>query len=447
MRGQGDLLTKAEIDWQILAQLAGMFFVWPAGFDPRVAPGVPAPPGSVGICIDGSAAYLKAAPADAAWIYLQDLSYYLGWLVAQSPVLQRLAGISYGSTAPADMAASLYLESVLRDVVLGRPLQMIWDCGVPADYTDGQTVVLRLPVMPSRAPETKTFVVQVVGPVSPGPGEILVDLSAVSPGDRDLTAQTFRSAFYNDWTGLHFGNAYPIDSVTHQLTMYSAACHANLNDGTWGKIGGTATGFLVVYQQGAASALETILTEVDSLYLVGLDRDAGARGLTQVSGTLGTPAASYDVAGLACETKGGLVLEMALDIATSGGVSGVRVKVNGSATINLTGAGTLSDSALGVQPHNNTIIAGYTYSDLANAGDHLNLVLEVQRPQIAVGHRTIRLCSEHFVVGTGLVFAVTSQIDVAPAAGEIDALGVEFFSAGGTFTAASSHVLTRRIAP
>lgn len=81
-----------------------------------------------------------------------------------------------------------------------------------------------------------------------------------------MTAQKWRSAFYNDWAGNHFGNAYPIDSVTQQLTMYSAACGADLNDPLFaGYMGGTATGFHVVYQAGAASPLDTILTDVDAL--------------------------------------------------------------------------------------------------------------------------------------------------------------------------------------
>jgi hypothetical protein len=421
------------------APLDRVRFAWGAGFDPRVGSGVSAPPGSVGICIDGSAAYLKADAGAQQWIYLRELSSALAFVISQSPALQRLIAINPGSLAPADMASALYLETVLRDIVWGRPLQMIFNCGVPADYTDGQTVIVRLPVMPSRAPETVELIVQVAGPVTPGPGQVLVDLSAVPAGNRDLTAQVFRTALYIDWWGLHFGNPYPIDPVTQRLTMYSAACGKDLNDGTWGKIGGTAAGFLVLYQQGATSALEAILTEVDSLYLSALDYDAGARGLTQVSGTIPGNPAIWDLSALACETKGSFELAVTLVVAGAGTPSHGQLRVNGSGSAGLQFQ-RLYSYGFGVGADAFGYLNGA--GNLA-AGQVVQFRVSCAQPRVAVGSRVLAVSG--LSTGTLLRYDFVGVLDSA--AGEIDSVGAGFTGGPVIDSALSSWVLTRRIAP
>ena len=421
------------------APLDRVRFAWGAGFDPRVGSGVSAPPGSVGICIDGSAAYLKADAGAQQWIYLRELSSALAFVISQSPALQRLIAINPGSLAPADMESALYLETVLRDIVWGRPLQMIFNCGVPADYTDGQTVIVRLPVMPSRAPETVELIVQVAGPVTPGPGQVLVDLSAVPAGNRDLTAQAFRTALYIDWWGLHFANLYPIDPVTQRLTMYSAACGKSLNDGTWGKIGGTAAGFLVLCQLGATSALEAILAEVDSLYLNALDYDAGARGVTVVSGTMGASAPIWDLAGLACDTKGGFDLLFHLEpLISPRTYCPIYLRINGSTGGVLTSS-TVTDNYCLLSNLTRSVGIGYV------TGDMMTIRLRCTSPRSANGLRMIELSSMSNLSTEATTYFYRGLASYPPG-GEIVSVGLAI-DAPATLAATSRHELTRRSAP
>ena len=96
-------------------------FLWPAGFDPTVVPGVPAPVGSIGMLVDGSAGWVKWYDGgDTGWVSFYDLGlmqFTFAPLLAQAGALGTLAGIQVALSDLASKQAAL--DAVAADQAAG----------------------------------------------------------------------------------------------------------------------------------------------------------------------------------------------------------------------------------------------------------------------------------------------------------------------------------------
>ena len=176
----------------------------------------------------------------------------------------------------------------------------------------------------------------------------------------------------------------------------------------------------------------------DQLVAVGADALAGARGLTQVSGTFGADAAIWDLGALACDTKGGFSLSLSTILKGTGAAASLQLAING-AQANLAIIGSLLGPA-SITPFCNLMVGGAPVAPTSMT----ELVVRCDAPESSNGRRLLSCVSTY-----GGTYVFDKQIVLLPGLGEVTSVGIYIETPGAILIDGtnSHYTLTRRIAP
>lgn len=200
--------------------------------------------------------------------------------------------------------------------------------------------------------------------------------------------------------------------------MGSRVCTAD-DTGCWFKTGSAATAWTTF------TALPVLAAKL-----------LNASGVQQTVYTLGSEARTWDITGLAGDTRGGF--ELACHLIGGTGTNGryVSLRVNGATT----------DLAF----YNWWFSAGTHAIDTTNEigalgapGDVAEIILSVRFPSSSLSSRIIEIASGSHYSAPGATKAVWRGNALFTGAGELTSLGLSIASGGPTFAATSQCILTR----
>jgi hypothetical protein len=193
---------------------------------------------------------------------------------------------------------------------------------------------------------------------------------------------------------------------------------------------------------GTLAAIQVALSDLASkqaaLDAVAADQVAGARGLTQVSGTFGADAAIWNLGALACDTKGGFSLSLSTILKGTGGATSLQLAING-AQANLAITGSLLGPA-SIAPFCNLMVGGAPVAPTSVT----ELVVRCDAPESSNGRRLLSCVSTY-----GGTYVFDKQIVLLPGLGEVTSVGIYIETPGAVLIDGtnSHYTLTRRIAP
>jgi hypothetical protein len=331
------------------------------------------------------------------------------------------------------------LESAVRAVLVGRGQQYTITCAAKSAFVDGSTLILYLENSFNRLIDTVTLTFKPTESNPPPPPAIIGQTVASDVPLADCTTAQDCAERINGVLLSLPGNyiAYPGPTIVSGNTVEipMSVPDEQTNGAAFDPIG-TAIGVGVVSasKDGLGSLpLTGLQSLISALENQAADATNGARGVTSVNGQLGTASANFDVTNLACDSKGGFVLEFSLTGAAQNG--SVSVRINQSTTNVVVVNNVVSPSGIiTVQPELNAYGRGFA------TGDYMLVRMEALLVNSSIGARRVIIGrSTHY--GKCNTFAVFYQ-----GTDEITAIGVSVDS-GQVFAATDAVAMQRRIAP
>ena len=191
---------------------------------------------------------------------------------------------------------------------------------------------------------------------------------------------------------------------------------------------------------GIQVALSDLASKQAALDAVAADQVAGARGLTQVSGNFGADAVAWDLAALACNTKGGFSVSGLAVFKGIGSCANLQVRINGTTVY----AQLVGSYAAGFCPAAGGLLSTVITPDVTTP---IGFTIGCDDPSPSRAERAIRLESSYISQG-GYAFTYAGHATLFTNA-EIDSVGVQITTPVNLTLdgALSKYLLTRRIAP
>jgi len=327
----------------------------------------------------------------------------------------------------------------VRAVLVGRGQTYTITCAAKSAFVDGSTLILYLENSFNRLIDTVTLTFKLTESDPPPPPVIIGQTVASDVPLADCTTAQDCAEPINGVLLSLPGNyiAYPgpvvVSGNTVEIPM--SVPDEQTNGEAFDPIG-TAIGVGVVSasKDGLGSLpLTGLQSLISALETQATDATNGARGMISMNGQLGTASANFDVTNLACDSKGGFVVEFSLTGAAQAG--SVFVRINQSTTnvvvannvFNLSG---ISD----VLSYLNWYGRGF------NLGDYMVVRMEALLVNSSLGSRRVIVghSSHNGRCSTFAVFYGGTD--------EITSIGVTVDS-GQVFAATDAVAMQRRIAP